>query len=146
MAALVILGPGVWPAIVIGDLLVADFSTPWGTVLGQTVGNTLEVVVAAVLFRRLAARRIGLERVWDVLALVLCAAVGTLISAAFGVVSLRLGNVIKAGEFGSVFRTWWLADFSGALVFAPLVLVWAGGRSGRCRACSSRRAPSCLRC
>ncbi len=131
MAALVILGPGVWPGIVIGDLLVADFSTPWGTVLGQTLGNTLEVVVAAVLFRRLAGRRIGLERVWDVLALVLCAAVGTLISAVFGVVSLRLGDVIEAGEFGSVFRTWWLADFSGALVFAPLVLVWAGRRSWR---------------
>ena len=129
MAALVILGPGIWPAIVIGDLLVADFSTPCGTVLGQTVGNTLEVVVAAVLFRRLAARRTGLERVWDVLALVVCAAIGTLISAVFGVVSLRLGNVIKADEFGSVFRTWWLADLSGALVFAPLVLVWAGVRS-----------------
>ena len=48
------------------------------------------------------------------------AVVGTLISAVFGVVSLRLGDVITAGEFGSVFRTWWLADFSGALVFAPL--------------------------
>ena len=131
IAALVILGPGVWPAIVIGDLLVADFSTPWGTVVGQTLGNTLEVVVAAVLFRRLAGRRIGLERVWDVLALVGSVAVGTLISALFGVVSLKLGDVIKAAEFGSVFRTWWLADFSGALVFAPLVLVWAGPRSWR---------------
>ena len=131
IAALVILGPGVWPAIVIGDLLVADFSTPWGTVVGQTLGNTLEVVVAAVLFRRLAGRRIGLERVWDVLALVGSVAVGTLISALFGVVSLKLGDVIKAAEFGSVFRTWWLADFSGALVFAPLVLVWAGRRSWR---------------
>jgi signal transduction histidine kinase len=128
MAALVILGPRLWPAIVIGDLLVADFSQPYGTVLGQTVGNTLEVVVAAVLFRRLAARRIGLERVWDVLALVVCAAMGTLISAVFGVLSLRLGSVIKAAEFGSVFRTWWLADLSGALVFAPLLLVWAGVR------------------
>jgi len=116
---------------VIGDLLVADFSTPWGTVLGQTVGNTLEVVVAAILFRRLAGRRTGLERVWDVLALVVCAAIGTLISATFGVVSLRLGHVIKAAEFGSVFRTWWLADFSGALVFAPLLLVWATRRSWR---------------
>jgi signal transduction histidine kinase len=131
VAALVILGPGVWPGIVIGDLLVADFSSPWGTVLGETLGNTLEVVVAAVLFRRLAARRTGLERVWDVLALVGCAAIGTLISAAFGVVSLRLGHVIKAGEFDSVFRTWWLGDFSGALVFAPLVLVWATRRSWR---------------
>jgi signal transduction histidine kinase len=131
IAALVILGPGVWPAIVIGDLLVADFSTPWGTVLGQTVGNTLEVVVAAVLFRRLADRRIALERVWDVFALVASAVVGTLISAVFGVVSLRLGNVIGASEFGTVFRTWWLSDFSGALVFAPLILVWACVRNWR---------------
>jgi signal transduction histidine kinase len=121
----------VWPGIVIGDLLVADFSSPWGTVLGETLGNTLEVVVAAMLFRWLAGRRIALERVWDVLALVGCAAIGTLISATFGVVSLRLGDVIKASEFGSVFRTWWLADFSGALVFAPLVLVWAARRSWR---------------
>jgi signal transduction histidine kinase len=131
MAALVILGPGVWPAIVIGDLLAADFSTPFGTVLGQTLGNTLEVVVAAVLFRRLAERRITLERVRDVLSLVACAAVGTLVSAVFGVVSLRLGDVIEASEFGTVFRTWWLSDFSGAIVFAPLILVWAGLRSLR---------------
>jgi signal transduction histidine kinase len=131
VAALVILGPGVWPGIVIGDLLVADFSSPWGTVVGETLGNTLEVVVAAVLFRWLAGRRITLERVWDVLALVVCAAIGTLISATFGVVSLRLGDVIKGSEFGSVFRTWWLADFSGALVFAPLILVWAARRAWR---------------
>jgi len=52
-----------------------------------------------------------------------------LISAAFGVVSLRLGDVINADEFGSVFRTWWLGDFSGALVFAPLILVWAARRT-----------------
>src|SRR5438094_257695 len=131
VAALVVLGPRIWPGIVIGDLLLADRSTPWGTILGQTVGNTLEVVVAAVLFLRLAQRRIGLERVWDVLALVVCAALGTLISAVFGVVSLRLGDVIKASEFGSVFRTWWLGDFSGALVFTPLILVWAARRSWR---------------
>jgi len=131
VAALVLLGPGVWPGIVIGDLLVADFSSPWGTVLGETLGNTLEIVVAAVLFRWLAGRRTGLERVRDVLALVVCAAIGTLISAAFGVVSLRLGHVITPNEFGSVFRTWWLADFSGALVFAPLLLVWAARRSWR---------------
>jgi signal transduction histidine kinase len=129
IAALVILGPWLWPAVVIGDLLVADFSTPFGTVLGQTVGNTLEVVVAAVLFRRLAARRTALEQARDVHALVVCAAIGTLISAVFGVLSLRLGNVIKADELGSVFRTWWLADLSGALVLAPLLLVWSGVRS-----------------
>jgi signal transduction histidine kinase len=129
VAALVILGPGLWPGIVLGDLLLADFSTPWGTIVGQTVGNTLEVLVAAVLFRRLTQNRIALERVLDVLAFVACAALGTLISAVFGVVSLRLGDVISADEFGGVFRTWWLGDFSGALVFTPLILVWAARRT-----------------
>ena len=131
VAALVILGPGIWPGIVIGDLLLADFSTPWATIAGQTVGNTLEVVVAAVLFRRLTQQRIALERVFDVLALVACAALGTLISAVFGVVSLRLGDVIKADEFASVFRTWWLGDLAGALVLTPLILVWAARRTWR---------------
>ena len=43
IAALVLFGPRLWPGVVVGDLLVADYSTPLGTVLGQTMGNTLEV-------------------------------------------------------------------------------------------------------
>src|SRR5204862_1861152 len=54
-----------------------------------------------------------------------CAIVGTLISASFGATSLRLGDVIPRSEFGQVWRTWWLSDLSGALVFAPLILTWA---------------------
>jgi PAS domain S-box-containing protein len=125
IAALVLYGTRLWPGIVIGDLLVGDFSLPLGTVLGQTVGNTLEVVVAAVLLRRLIGHRTGLERVGDVFALVAAAAVGTLISASFGTTSLRLGNVIPQDQFAEVWRTWWLSDFSGALVVTPLVLTWA---------------------
>ena len=41
MAVLVLYGTRLWPGIVLGDLAVADYSTPIGTVLGQTVGNTL---------------------------------------------------------------------------------------------------------
>src|SRR4051794_8035416 len=125
IAALVLCGPRLWPGVVIGDLLVGDYSTPLGTVLGQTVGNTLEVVVAAVLLRRLTGRRPAMDRVSEVLALVAACAAGTLISAIFGPVSLRLGNVITAGEFAEVWRTWWLSDFSGALVVTPLLLTWA---------------------
>src|SRR4051795_4092108 len=84
IAALVLYGPRLWPGIVVGDLLVADFSSPAGTVLGQTVGNTLEVVIAAVLLRRLIGPRIGLTRVREVFALLGCAALGTLVSASFG--------------------------------------------------------------
>jgi PAS domain S-box-containing protein len=125
IAALVLYGPRLWPGIVIGDLFVGDYSTPLGTVLGQTTGNTLEVVVAAVVLRRLVGRP-AMDRVGDVLALVGASAVATPISACFGTTSLRLGGVIGAGEFGEVWRTWWLSDLSGALVVTPLLLAWAG--------------------
>jgi signal transduction histidine kinase len=125
IAVLFLYGVRLWPGIVIGDLLLADFSTPLGTVLGQTVGNTLALVAAALLLRRLVGGRGKLERTLDVLALVLCAVVGALVSAAFGPTALRLGDVISADEFGRVFRTWSLADALGVLVVAPALLTWA---------------------
>src|SRR3954466_11502014 len=128
IAALVLYGPWLWPGIVLGDLLVADFSSPLGTVLGQTAGNTLEVLVVALLLRRLVGDRIGLTRVREVFALAGCAAVGALVSACFGSTSLRLGGVIKPDEYLEVWRTWWLSDLSGALVVAPPIPTWAGPR------------------
>ncbi|HEX2105897.1 MAG TPA: MASE1 domain-containing protein [Solirubrobacteraceae bacterium] len=128
LAVLFLYGVRLWPGIVIGDLLLGDFSTPLGTVLGQTVGNTVAVVVAALLLRRLTGGRGGLTRVVDVLALVACAVVAAVISAAFGPTSLRLGDVIAADELGRVFRTWTLSDASGILVVAPVVLTWATAR------------------
>jgi len=80
LAVLFLYGIRLWPGIVIGDLLLADFSTPPGTVLGQTVGNTLALVAAALLLRRLAGGRGNLEHTVDVLALVMSAAVAALVS------------------------------------------------------------------
>src|SRR5919199_6098268 len=57
IAALALFGPRLWPGIVAGDLLVGDYTTPLGTVLGQTAGNTLEVVIGAMLLRRLVPGR-----------------------------------------------------------------------------------------
>ena len=125
LAVLFLYGVRLWPAIVIGDLLLADYSTPLGTVLAQTLGNTVAIVVAALLLRRLTGGRGGLDRVADVLALVGCALVAAVVSAAFGPLSLRLGGVISADELGQVFRTWTLGDAAGVLVVAPFVLTWA---------------------
>jgi signal transduction histidine kinase len=125
LALLVLLGPRIVPGIVIGDLLLADFETPLGTVLAQTVGNTVAIVVAGLLLRRLTGGRYGLDRVADVVALIGCAVLGAVISAAFGPPALRLGGVISASELDDVFRTWTLGDACGALVFAPVMLTWA---------------------
>jgi integral membrane sensor domain MASE1 len=127
LALLVLLGPRVIPGIVIGDLLLGDYDTPLGTVLAQTVGNTVAIVVAALLLRRLTNGRFGLDRVVDVVAFIACALIAAVISAAFGPTALRLGGVITTGELDDVFRTWTLGDACGALVFAPVLLTWAAG-------------------
>ena len=89
LAVLFLYGIRLWPGIAIGDLLLGDFSTPLGTVLAQTVGNTVALAVAALLLRRLTRGRGSLERVSDVLAFVTCAVVAALVSAAIGPRSLR---------------------------------------------------------
>src|SRR4051812_40163376 len=125
LALLFLYGVRLWPGIVVGDLLLGDFSTPLGTVLAQTVGNTVAVVAAALLLRRLTGGRGQLDRVADVVALVVCALVAAIVSAAFGPTSLRAGGVIAAGELARVYRTWTLSDASGVLVVAPVLLTWA---------------------
>jgi signal transduction histidine kinase len=125
LAVLFLYGIRLWPAIAVGDLLLGDFSTPTGTVLAQTLGNTVALVVAALLLRHLTQGRGSLERVTDVLALVATAFVAALVSAAFGPLALRLGDVIEPDELGRVFRTWTLGDAAGVLVIAPVILTWA---------------------
>ena len=137
LAVLFLLGIRLWPGIVIGDLLLGDFSTPLGTVLAQTVGNTVALVVAALLLRRLTGGRGSLERVADVLAFVACALVAALVSAAFGPLALRLGDVIPPDELGRVFRTWTLGDAAGVLVVAPVILTWASSGCGASAGASS---------
>src|ERR1044072_2074345 len=52
LALLYLYGLRLWPGIVIGDLLLGDFSTPLATVVAQTVGNTGALVGAALVLRR----------------------------------------------------------------------------------------------
>src|SRR3954451_7786187 len=124
LAALFLFGVRLWAGVVIGDLLLGDFSTPLAAAVAQTAGNTVALVVAARALRRLTAGRGDLARVFDVLALVACAVLAAVISGAVGPLALRLGDVITAGEFPSVVRTWILGDAAGVLVVAPALLTW----------------------
>jgi integral membrane sensor domain MASE1 len=123
LAAIVLWGPSVWPGIALGALLANAWTgVPLVTVLGITCGNTLEGVVGGYLLRR-ANFLLSLERVRDVLALVLLAAVGsTVIAATIGVGSLVVGDEVSIDDFGSVWRVWWLGDMGGDLLVAPLLM------------------------
>src|SRR3954447_18631104 len=41
LPALFLVGVRLWPGVVIGDLLLGDFSTPFAAVLAQTAGNSV---------------------------------------------------------------------------------------------------------
>ena len=128
LAALLLWGYRCWPGVAIGALLANAWTgVPVETVLGITLGNTLEALTGAWLLRRLGRFRSSIQRARDVLALVvLGATLSTLVSAAIGVASLRLGEAVTADALGSTFRVWWLGDMGGDLLVAPFVLLAVG--------------------
>jgi PAS domain S-box-containing protein len=124
LAALVLFGPSLWPAVAIGALVAnATSGVSLPVAAGISVGNTLEAVVGAALLRRVDFRA-SLDRVRDVAALVLlAAAASTVIAATNGVTMLRVsGNL--SDSYGSSWFLWWSGDAMGDLVAAPLLLVW----------------------
>jgi PAS domain S-box-containing protein len=136
LAALVIWGYRLWPGVALGAALANTFTgdAPAIAVLGITIGNTLEALVGAYLLVGVAKFRPSLDRVRDVLAVVLLAAgLSTMVSATIGVTSLWIGNEIDtAGDLPSAWRVWWLGDMGGALLVAPFLLViGSGARLGR---------------
>jgi signal transduction histidine kinase len=125
IAVLYLRGLWLWPGIVIGDLLVNNYSAlPVGSAVGQTFGNLLEVVIAAVLLQRLANRDAPLATRSSLAGVFVAIAVGTAVSATVGTLSLWLGSVIGAHMLPHVWRTWWLGDFCGAVIVLPLALAW----------------------
>ncbi len=127
LAAILILGYRYWPGIMLAAFLVnLTTEAPPLVALGISIGNTLEALVGAYLLNRFVKFQKSLERVKDVLGLVVLAALfSTLVSATIGVLSLLLGGVITASAYGSTWIAWWVGDMLGALVVAPLLLVWS---------------------
>ena len=126
IASLLILGPGYWPAIFAGAF-VANMMTAGTalTSLGIATGNTLEGLVGAALLGRMTARSGVFNRASDVLGFALAAAVATPISATAGLLTLTLGGYAAWADAGPVWMTWWLGDLGGALLVAPLILLWS---------------------
>jgi signal transduction histidine kinase len=125
IAALYLFGLRLWPGMVIGDLLVNNYSAmPAGAAIGQSFGNLLEVVIGVVLLRRFAARDAPLSTLSSLAGVFAAITAGTLVSATIGTVSLWLGSVVSARSLDHVWRTWWLGDFCGAAIMLPLALAW----------------------
>jgi len=130
IAALLLFGTTLWPAVLIGAFAV-NLTTSGDVVssVGIAVGNTLEAVVATYLIRRWASGRAVFDRPQDVLRFALFAAVlAPAVSATVGVASLELTGLARWSDVGPIWLTWWLGDAAGALLVAPAVVLWAEKR------------------
>ena len=137
LAAILLRGPRVWPAIFAGALIAnatndianAGFDGQLLASFGIAVGNTLEAVVSGYLMTLWS----GGARTFDTPSAVakfalLCLGPGTVVSAVLGVGSLVLAGSAELANFPAIAFTWWLGNVAGALVVTPVIVLWITGR------------------
>jgi integral membrane sensor domain MASE1 len=124
LAAILIFGYRIWPGILLGAFIAnATANESVGTACAIALGNTLEAVVGAWLLLQWVGFDKSLERIKDVVGLVVVGAcLSTTLSATIGVVSLCAAGLQPWSNFASLWIVWWLGDAMGNLVVAPLLL------------------------
>ncbi len=125
LAALLIFGYGMWPGISLG-LLIGSLLTgaSFPLALGLAIGNTLEVLAAVYFLKKFVDLHNEIDRIQDVVGLVLVSFVCTTIGASIGTITLMLTRNGTWQNFWAIWVTWWIGDLLGALVIAPMLLTW----------------------
>jgi PAS domain S-box-containing protein len=138
LAALLILGVRMWPAVAAGAFLVnVTTAGSVATSLGITLGNTLEAVIGCWLVGRLAHGRGAFERPRHIFAFSAAVVPGAALAATIGVASLVLGGFAPRADAAAIWITWALGDITGALIIAPLLILWTADH----RSLALRRQP-----
>lgn len=126
LAALLVFGLKLFPAITLGAF-VANYITGASPMVagGIAIGNTLEAVIGTYLLSNVADFRPKLERLKDVMHLIVFAALfSTLFSPTIGVSSLLIGGVITSDAYVLTWIAWWIGDLISNLIVAPIILVF----------------------
>ena len=127
-------GWALWPGIVLGDLIGnAGTGAPLVSVLGISAGNIIETLLVAWLLQHRLDFHRELDRVRDVVLLLLVGSAGAVASAVVGPASLVLGGVLPSSLYGKVWLQWVMGDATGVIVFTPLLLAWASWHPTRDR-------------
>ncbi len=130
IASLLLFGYRAGPGILLGAFLanLTTYGTVW-TSLGIAVGNTLEGLAGAYLVNTYANGSSVFDRAPSIFRFALLAAIAsTTVSATVGVTSLTLGGFASWADFRPIWLTWWLGDAAGALIFAPLIVLFGKNR------------------
>jgi PAS domain S-box-containing protein len=125
MAAVLLFGVQIWPAIAIGAFLVnVTTSGSVAASAGIAAGNTLEALAGARLLQRYGGASAALTAP-GIFRLAAFAGLAATLAATIGVASLEITGLMGAADPGSVWMTWWLGDLTGAILVVPLILLFA---------------------
>ncbi len=124
LTAIMIGGYRLWPGIALGALIAnVGSDIPILTLFIITLGNTLEPLCGAILLKRQKNFSVVLDKVSDVLKLVLLGAIGsTIVGASFGTLGMFVGGEISEADLGLTWLTWWLGNGMGVIVISPVLL------------------------
>lgn len=117
-------GPGLWPGIVLGDLIAnAGTGASLLAVAGISLGNLAQTFACWWGLRR-AGFAPALERVRDVVGLIVLGTAGAGLSALIGPTALWLDGRVPTDAWAAVALQWWMGDAAGVVVLTPFLLIW----------------------
>lgn len=127
LAAVLLWGYRTWPAIFTAAAIAnVTAAGSVATAIAIAAGNSLEAVVGAYLINRWSSGCNTFSRPNSVAKFALiCFMIATPISATIGLTSLATAGYIERTNFATAWVTWWLGDVTGALVIAPVIVLWA---------------------
>ena len=127
VAALLMFGYRLWPAIFVSAFLVnVTIAGNFPASLGIAAGNTLESLLGASLVQQIASGVRAFDHAYDVFRFALALAISTLVSPTIGVAALSMSGLAEWKNYADIWLTWWIGDFSGAVIFAPVLILWLG--------------------
>jgi PAS domain S-box-containing protein len=129
VVAILLFGTRLWPGITVAAFVVNLPITPSPlAALATAAGNTIAPIAAAYVLR-LVGFRIELDRVRDVVSLLVVAPLTMSVSATIGATTLLVAGQISMADFWQTWAVWWAGDSMGVLVVAPfLLVVWNQAR------------------
>ena len=143
VGAALVFGRRAYVGIAVGAFLVNMFSPiPHLAAAMIAVGNTAGPAIAAVLLRRKSITSI--QRLSDVLHLILFGSLGTLVSALVGVSTLLLSGADLSWGFLAAVALWWFGDLLGVFVITPLYLSYSEFKLSRSRLAELALLTACL--
>ena len=137
LAAVLLLGYRIWPALVLGAFATnVSFDTSGASLIDIissqpqnyfiALGNTSQALLAAYILKVSRCFPNPLTRLADILKFyILAGPIACLTAATVGASSLFVFGIIPAADFANTWTTWWIGDTNGVLLLTPLIIAWS---------------------